>query len=120
MGRMFPDWSEARHTYDPSETILKQRYPRWISADWGFSHPSAVLFYAYDGNMTYVYDEILEAGLVASELGELVGRRSDPMMGRGISLGFSAVYLSHDAVGHMGETGRTRAELFTEAIAQWG
>jgi hypothetical protein len=120
MGRMFPDWNVNRHTYNPSEVPLQPWYPRWISADWGFSHPSAVLFYAYDGAVTYVYDEIVQAGLVAAELGERVGKRANPQIGRGVQQRFDAVYLAHDAFGHMGETGRTRAELFSDAIAQWG
>lgn len=119
-GRLFPDWNEVRHVYDPAKFPIADWWTRWIAIDWGFAHNSAVLFFAWDGSTLYVYDEIVINDLTASELGDLVGRRGNPGFGTGRGLRFMSVELAHDAFGHSGETARTRAEMFIEAASVHG
>jgi phage terminase large subunit len=41
-GQYFDIFDVGRHTARPEELRLEPWYPRWISIDWGFQHPSAV------------------------------------------------------------------------------
>jgi hypothetical protein len=116
-GRLFPDWNEARHVYDPREIAIPGWWTHWISVDWGFFHNSAVFFYAWDGYRIYVYDELVINDVTAGPLGEMVGRRACP---QGSGQRFMSVELAHDAFGHQGETSRTRAEMFSEAAMAYG
>jgi hypothetical protein len=122
LGRLFPDWSAARHTYDPRLVRIQPWWTHWIAGDWGFRHNSAFYFFALDpvDSTIYVYDELVVNGLVAAQLGNDVGALANPGIQRGVVQEFQNVYLAHDAFGHQGETARTRAELFSEAAAEWG
>jgi hypothetical protein len=44
-GQYFDIFDIGRHTARPEEVRLEPWYPRWISIDWGFQHPSAVYWY---------------------------------------------------------------------------
>jgi hypothetical protein len=120
LGRLFPDWNEARHVYDPAFQQIPDWWCHWIAIDWGFAHNSAVLFFAWDGATIYVYDEIVINDVTAGPLGDMVGRRANPRFGTGSGIKFMTVDLAHDAFGHSGETARTRAELFSEAASAHG
>jgi hypothetical protein len=41
-GQYFDVFDYGRHTARPEEVRLEAWWPRWISVDWGFHHPSAV------------------------------------------------------------------------------
>ena len=119
-GRLFPDWNEVRHVYDPKEVAIQPWWTHWIAGDWGFAHNSAFFFFAWDGTTIYVYDEIVINNVTAGPLGDMVGRRANPAFGMGAGQEFMSVELAHDAFGHMGETGQTRAEMFSEASMAHG
>ncbi len=44
-GQYFDGFDIGRHTSRPEDIRLEQWWPRWISIDWGFQHPSAVYWH---------------------------------------------------------------------------
>lgn len=44
-GQFFDVFDHARHIIRPDELRLESWWPRWISVDWGFHHPSAVYWH---------------------------------------------------------------------------
>jgi len=44
-GQYFDVFEYGRHTARPEELRLEPWWPRWISIDWGFQHPSAVYWH---------------------------------------------------------------------------
>jgi phage terminase large subunit len=44
-GQYFDVFDVGRHTARPEEMRLEPWWPRWISIDWGFQHPSAVYWH---------------------------------------------------------------------------
>jgi phage terminase large subunit len=44
-GQYFDIFDFGRHTARPEEIRLEPWWPRWISVDWGFQHPSAVYWH---------------------------------------------------------------------------
>lgn len=44
-GQYFDVFDVGRHTVRPEELRLEPWWPRWISIDWGFQHPSAVYWH---------------------------------------------------------------------------
>jgi phage terminase large subunit len=44
-GQYFDVFDFGRHTARPEEIRLEPWWPRWISVDWGFQHPSAVYWH---------------------------------------------------------------------------
>ena len=44
-GQYFDIFDYGRHTARPEELRLEAWWPRWISIDWGFQHPSAVYWH---------------------------------------------------------------------------
>ena len=44
-GQYFDLFDVGRHTARPEELRLEHWWPRWISIDWGFQHPSAVYWH---------------------------------------------------------------------------
>jgi hypothetical protein len=45
-GQYFDKFDYARHVARAEQIELKPWYPRWISIDWGFEHPSAVYWHS--------------------------------------------------------------------------
>ena len=45
-GQYFDLFEIGRHTARPEEIGMQEWWPRWISIDWGFQHPSAVYWHA--------------------------------------------------------------------------
>ncbi len=44
-GQFFDNFDRGRHVIRPDELRLESWWPRWISIDWGFQHPSAVYWH---------------------------------------------------------------------------
>jgi len=44
-GQYFHIFDYGRHTVRPEEIRLEPWWPRWVSVDWGFQHPSAVYWH---------------------------------------------------------------------------
>jgi phage terminase large subunit len=111
-GQYFDVFDFGRHTARPEEIRMESWWPRWISIDWGFQHPSAVYWHcAIPGRCNSVipspdrarvnedacrivtYREFVQNGLSPRMLGQAIAERS----GRE---GISEVFLSPDAFAH--------------------
>ena len=55
-GQYFDCFDIGRHTARPEDIRLEHWWPRWISIDWGFQHPSAVYWHcAVPGNVAQAF-----------------------------------------------------------------
>ena len=69
-GQYFDKFDIGRHTARPEDVRLEPWWPRWVSVDWGFQHPSAVYWHcAAPGSVGF------QPALVAGAEGE--NRRQD-------------------------------------------
>jgi len=121
-GQYFDIFDIGRHTARPEELRLEHWWPRWISIDWGFQHPSAVYWHCAvpvdsgqfkveskeetklkDSSFNFqpstvnsrivTYREFVQNGLSPRMLAQAIAERS----GRE---GISEVFLSPDAFAH--------------------
>ena len=98
-GQYFNIFDYGRHTARPEEIRLEAWWPRWISIDWGFQHPSAVYWHcAVPGTggtriVTHVTREFVQNGLSPRMLAQGIAERS----GRE---SICEVFLSPDAFAH--------------------
>jgi len=120
-GQYFDIFDYGRHTARPEEIRLEAWWPRWISIDWGFQHPSAVYWHcavpgsvgfqpakfasggesenrrqdagATNGSRIVTYREFVQNGLSPRMLAQAIAERS----GRE---NISEVFLSPDAFAH--------------------
>jgi hypothetical protein len=89
------------------ELHLEPWWPRWISIDWGFEHPSAVLWHAAAPNGAVVtYREFVQNHLSPRMLATAIAERS---LGEHIN----AAYLSPDAFAQ-----RTGTDTIAEQISE--
>jgi phage terminase large subunit len=90
-GQYFDVFDVTRHTARAEELEMKSWWPRWISIDWGFEHPSAVLWHTAAPNGTVItYRELVQNHLSPRMLAAAIAERS-------VGEHISAVYLSPDA-----------------------
>lgn len=80
----FPEFHRYIHTVEPFG--IPRNWPRFRSADWGYSSPACVLWFACDYNGTlYVYRELYTKGLTADKFAmkvmELEANDPKPMRG---------------------------------------
>ncbi len=96
-GQYFDIFDYGRHTARPEEIRLEPWWPRWISIDWGFQHPSAVYWHCAiptgESVRIVTYREFVQSGLSPRMLAQGIAERS----GREA---FSDVFLSPDAFAH--------------------
>lgn len=98
-GQYFDVFDYGRHTARPEEIRLENWWPRWISIDWGFQHPSAVYWHCAvpagsdQGARIVTYRELVQSGLsprmLAQGIIERCGREN-----------IGEVFLSPDAFAH--------------------
>lgn len=89
-GAYFSSYSDNTHVYHEAE--LDPWLPRWIAIDWGFSHNSAVMWAAWDGETVYVEREYLTSGLTPIQLAERIVQLNNGQP-------LERIFLSHDAFG---------------------
>ena len=117
-GQYFDVFEIGRHTARPEEFRLETWWPRWISIDWGFQHPSAVYWHCaipgrtsapgasrepsfaprdpafaapprdYGAGRIVTYREFVQPGLSPRMLGQAIAER------------ISEIFLSQDAFAH--------------------
>lgn len=63
--------------YDPKTVKLSAHWPRWISMDGGFAHPSAIYWHAWDGKDVFTYREYVIAEREADQLARDIHRLSN-------------------------------------------
>jgi hypothetical protein len=76
-GQYFDVFDLRRHTARPEALGIEPWWPRWISIDWGFEHPSAVYWHAArpDGAVV-TYREFVANHLSPRMLGQAIAERS--------------------------------------------
>jgi phage terminase large subunit len=117
-GQYFDLFDVRRHTERAEQLALEPWWPRWISVDWGFEHPSAVYWHAAkpDGAVA-TYREFVANHLSPRMLAQAIAERSVDREGRFERIG--EVYLSPDAFArHTSES--TIAEQLGDVLAQNG
>jgi phage terminase large subunit len=112
-GQYFDVFDVGRHTARPEDVRLEPWWPRWISIDWGFQHPSAVYWHSAmpasgggavggidaDGELQHAawrivtYRELVQSGLSPRMLAQAIVERSGRER-------ISEVFLSPDAFAH--------------------
>ena len=76
-GQYFTNLDERKHAYDPRAVEIKPWWPRWISIDWGYVHPSAVYWHAIaDDSTVYTYREFVQSNLTPTMLAAAIVDRS--------------------------------------------
>lgn len=95
-GQYFDIFDSRRHLARPENIGLEPWWPRWISVDWGFEHPSAVYWHTMrpDGAVI-TYREFVANHLSPRMLGQAIAERSVEPSSRGERI--ADVYLSPDA-----------------------
>jgi hypothetical protein len=76
-GQYFDSFDPARHVFPAQSLRIEPWWPRWISIDWGFEHPSAVYWHAArpDG-VVVTYREFVQNHLSPRMLGAAIAERS--------------------------------------------
>jgi terminase large subunit-like protein len=106
-GQYFDVLDCERHTARPEEVAIEPWWPRWISIDWGFEHPSAVLWHAAAPNgVVITYREFVQNHLSPRMLAAAIAERS-------ANERIGAVYLSPDAFAQ-----RTAEDTIADQLAR--
>lgn len=113
-GQYFDIWEPSKMVKRPESFELKDWWPRWISIDWGYKHPSAVHWHALnDDGRTHTYRELVRSQLDARALGRAIAARTVTDRGRER---IANVYLSPDAFAER-TAARTIAEELGDELA---
>jgi len=105
-GQYFDIFDLGRHTIERPEHIgIQPWWPRWISIDWGFHHPSAVYWHTRSGpeasGKVFTYRELVQSGLSPRMLGTAIAERSKQRDGEQEKPEeIETIYLSPDAFAH--------------------
>lgn len=82
-GQFFPEFTKSTHTVNPYPIIFSNN--NFISIDYGYAAPSAVLFNSVDhDDNVIVYKELYETGLTASKLAQKIFEATTPEERRSI------------------------------------
>jgi phage terminase large subunit len=96
-GQYFDVFDVGRHTARPEEFRLEPWWPRWISVDWGFQHPSAVYWHCAvpgpENSRIVTYREFVQNALSPRMLAQGIAERSGRER-------ISELFLSPDAFAH--------------------
>jgi phage terminase large subunit len=115
-GQYFDLFDVRHHTARAEQLGLEVWWPRWISIDWGFEHPSAVYWHATrpDG-VVVTYREFVANHLSPRMLGQAIAERS--IDGENRFERIAEVYLSPDAFARRSSES-TIAEQLGDVLAQ--
>lgn len=114
-GQYFDIFDQTKHVIPLSKANLQPWYPRWIGMDWGFSHDTAVYWYATDEQgRDYTYRELVVNNMTAPKLGELIGQITQSANEK-----IEEFFLSPDAFGRK-QSERTIAVELKEAMEPYG
>lgn len=76
-GPLYQEESNARHVVKAQETPIPGHWHRWIGADWGYIHPSAVYWNAISPEeRIFMYRELVADNTSPEELGAQIARMS--------------------------------------------
>lgn len=121
-GQYFDIFDKGRHSEEIGKVRIEEWWPKWISIDWGFNHPSAVYWHtlqpASDRNpeRAITYREFVKNQLSPTKLGQEIAWRSghgtNPY-GLPSKEKIQKIFLSPDAFAH-----RTAEASIAEQIGQ--
>jgi hypothetical protein len=95
-GQYFDAFDFARHVVPSQSIAMESWWPRWISVDWGFEHPSAVYWHtARPDGSTLTYREFVQNHLSPRMLGAAIAERSVQRDGEPERI--AEIFLSPDA-----------------------
>jgi hypothetical protein len=99
MAGQYFDVFGAGNVVDHSSIEMAAWWPRWISVDWGFQHPSAVYWHTMspDGRVV-TYREMVQAGLTPRALAQQILDRSTASDGGAETI--AEIFVSPDAFAH--------------------
>lgn len=110
-GAAFPEFRRSIHTCDPFE--IPKGWARFRAADWGYSSPACVLWFAVDWDGTlYVYRELYVKGMTADAFADRVLALEE---GDNVRNG----YLDSSTWSTRGETGPSIAETMIKRGCRW-
>lgn len=121
-GQFFETFREHRQESEPENAChvvaprrVEKHWPRAIGCDWGYSHPSAVMWGAWHPNgQLHIYRELVASRMGAVVLGTEIAKKSleelQTMRNPHITL-----YLSHDAFARTNDAA-TEAEQIAQGI----
>jgi hypothetical protein len=93
-GVYFDIFDRASMCCRPEEMGMKPWWPRWVSVDWGYIHPSAVYWHCQsDAGTTFTYRELVKSKLTPEDLAYEIVKRSGSQEKEKIQ----TVYLAPDA-----------------------
>jgi len=96
-GQYFDFW-DMKLTVHSADIKLEPWWPRWISGDWGFKHPSAIYWHARNDDTIFTYREFHRAGMDEDQLArEIVSLSNLDVNAQKERLKFNAFFLSPDA-----------------------
>ena len=81
-GQYFDVFEIGRHTARPEDLRLEAWWPRWISIDWGFQHPSAVYWHCAVPRPAYSPQPIADSKRAGIPSSETVGCRPSAVSSR--------------------------------------
>lgn len=74
-GLVYKDFNREKHIYTDEERIVNPIY-NWVSADWGFTNPSAIYTITENYDRTfYVHSEFYQTGKTTDELVDILASR---------------------------------------------
>jgi hypothetical protein len=107
-GQYFDIFDVGRHSARVEELEIEDWWPRWISIDWGFEHPSAVYWHARTpAHHVVTYRELVQNRLSPKMLGAAIAERCTS------NEKIQAIFLSPDAFAH-----RTAEASIAEQLAE--
>lgn len=95
-GQYFDVWDEDKQTISVNDLNIKPWHPKWVSIDWGYSHDSAVYWWAQDGNITKTYRELVISHQGPRALAQMIIDASTMFDGEEIK-SIDAIYISPDS-----------------------
>lgn len=119
-GQYFDIWDPAVMVERPEAWELKPWWPKWISIDWGFEHPSAVYWHTIDDSgRTLTYREFVRNRMAPRELAKKIIALSLGSDAGGEHEKISDIFLSPDAFAHRTDEA-TIAEQIGDELSRSG
>lgn len=118
-GQYYTVWGDGtKHVLQEPDVQLKPWWPRWVSIDWGFQHPSAVYWHAKDGDRVITYRELYGSGIGEADLGRQIAELSNrDKLSTGEAIKIEYVFTSPDAFAKRGDQRTVAQQIGAELEA---
>lgn len=110
-GQYFGVFDEKRHVVPECDVVLKPWWPKWMSGDWGYAHPTSWHWHARrDDGKVITYRELYGIGIGETELGQQLAKET-PKTEK-----ISDVFLSPDAFAKKGSANSVAEQVGDELL----